>query len=204
MSKIDNKKIPKIGHAGTLDPFADGVLLVCTDKDTKKISELQLLPKNYLATFILGYESDTYDTEGNISKNYPQYIPSLPKINKIIRENFVGEISQLPPIFSAKKINGQPAYKLARLGKKINLKPKKVIIYNIGVNNYSYPYLSLSITCGSGTYIRSIAHDLGRITKTGAFCLSLTRDRIGEYTVAQSIRLPSELIKKFRSKYKKI
>lgn len=197
------KKI-KTGHAGTLDPFADGVLIICTEKDTKIISQIQNQPKEYLAMIKLGYTSDTYDIEGHLVET-----PNLgvsnhttqAQINKIIQNNFTGEILQMPPIFSAKKINGQRAYQLARNNKSVNLSPKKVLIYKIDIIKYEYPFLTLKIECGSGTYIRSIAHDLGQILKTGAYCHALTRTRVGKYEIKNSQKLPAELVTKFQNIY---
>ncbi len=189
----------KIGHAGTLDPFAEGVLVICTDTDTKKIIEIQSQPKEYLATIKFGFTSSTYDPEGDIVevKNY-QPLPTKQQIAKIISENFIGEISQMPPIFSAKKINGQRAYQLARNNKTVKLSPKKVIISEIEIIKYKYPNLQLKITCGSGTYIRSIAHDLGQILKTGGYCTNLIRTRVGEWEQKNSHHLPSDPINSLR------
>jgi tRNA pseudouridine55 synthase len=120
---------------------------------------------------------------------------SLRNINNILTSHFTGEILQTPPAFSAKKINGKRAYELARAGKSVKLAKKKVIIYNIGVNSFKYPDLSLTIDCSSGTYIRSIAHDLGQLMSAGAYCYSLIRTKIGEYKLSKSIHLPDEEIK---------
>jgi len=193
----------KIGHAGTLDPFAEGVLVICTDKDTKKIPEIQSQPKEYQALVKLGQVSDTYDVEGKITKTAKNLEkPDKTNVEKILKSHFTGEIMQTPPAFSAKKIKGKRAYQLASAGKRVKLAPKKVIIYNIGVNKYGYPDLELTIECGSGTYIRSIAHDLGKILKTGGYCHSLTRTRVGEYQIENSITLPEVLIKQYQEKYR--
>ncbi len=204
LDKIESRQIfvKKIGHAGTLDPFADGVLVICTDQDTKKINSIQSQPKEYLATIKLGYISSTYDPEGDITEiDNSQFQPTKSQIAKIISEDFIGEINQTPPIFSAKKINGQRAYLLARHNKTVKLTPKKVIIYKVDIINYSYPNLDLKITCGSGTYIRSIAHDLGQILKSGGYCSKLTRTRVGEYQIENSNHLPKNLVAKYKNKY---
>lgn len=198
------EKPPKIGHAGTLDPFADGVLIICTEKDTKIITEIQKQPKEYLATIKFGFISNTYDVEGNIQEAL--HAASLPRltisdIKKIIAEYFIGPINQTPPQFSAKKINGHRAYHLARQGISVKLQPKKVIIYNIGVNYYRYPYLKITINCSTGTYIRSIAHDLGQKLKIGAYCHQLTRTKIGEYKINDSKKLPGDMVKQYQAKY---
>lgn len=202
---ITNYQGGKIGHAGTLDPFAEGVLIVATDQDTKKITEIQSQTKEYQTKLKLGYISDTYDINGDIipvratlavapSVGAIHELP-LQKIKNTLISHFIGEISQTPPIFSAKKIDGQRAYKLARAGKSVKLAPKKVVIYSIGVNSYNYPDLDLTINCSSGTYIRSIAHDLGQLLGFGAYCHSLIRTKIGEYDTKNSISLPDEQIK---------
>lgn len=194
---ITNYQGGKIGHAGTLDPFATGVLIVCTDRDTKTISQIQTQPKQYIAGIKLGFVSDSYDIDGiitpslNINKN--QNIDLL-QITEILQQHFTGEIMQTPPIFSAKKIKGKRAYELARAGKSVKLAPQKVLIYNIGVNNFNYPNLELIINCSTGTYIRSIAHDLGCKLGVGAYCHSLVRTQIGEYHINNSISLPPEQI----------
>ncbi len=184
----------KIGHAGTLDPFAEGVLIICTDKDTKKISEIQSMQKEYIAGIKFGFVSDTYDVDGNIQQIEKSCELSQKDIQEMLVTNFTGEISQTPPSFSAKKINGERAYKLARAGKSVKLEPKKVLIYNIGVNKYEYPDLEITVNCGSGTYIRSIAHDLGQELNNGAYCHSLIRTKIGEYDFEKSIKLPPDQI----------
>ena len=202
---IDNYQGGKIGHAGTLDPFAEGVLVVCTDQDTKKIPDIQSQPKEYQTIFKFGYISDTYDIDGIIKsvRATLAVAPSvgaihelpLKNIKKFLNSHFTGEILQTPPAFSAKKINGKRAYELARAGKSVKLGRKKVVVYNIGVNKYDYPDLELIIICGSGTYIRSIAHDLGQLLHVGAYCHSLIRTKIGEYAIKNSLHLPENEIK---------
>jgi len=194
----------KIGHAGTLDPFANGVLVICTDQDTKKISAIQSAPKEYQALIKLGMVSNTYDVEGNITKTKQiRTKPDKTIIKNILKTNFNGEILQTPPVFSAKKIQGKRAYQLARAGQDVKMIPKKVVIYNIGVKKYDYPDLELLIECGSGTYIRSIAHDLGQLLGTGGYCHALTRSRVGEYGIENSISLPTDMVTQFQDKYRK-
>ena len=196
---VDDYHNGKIGHGGTLDPFASGVLIVATDQDTKKINEIQSMPKQYIAGIKFGYISDTYDIDGNISPVHIQQSVwtnpklSLRNIKKNLNSHFTGEILQTPPSFSAKKINGQRSYQLARAGISVKLPPKKVIIYNIVVNNYSYPDLGLTIECSTGTYIRSIAHDLGQKLGCGAYCHSLIRSKIGNFTLNNSLTLPTTI-----------
>lgn len=203
---LENKKsseifVKKIGHAGTLDPFAEGILIICTDADTKKIADIQSQSKEYLATIKFGLISSTYDPEGDIvavENLQPLPIPTKNQIQKIIDEKFIGEILQMPPIFSAKKINGQRAYQLAQSNKTVNLSPKKVIIYDIEITKYKYPDLQLKITCGSGTYIRSIAHDLGQQLQIGAYCTELIRTRVGKWSVENSQPLPKDLVNNYQ------
>jgi tRNA pseudouridine55 synthase len=200
---IKKYKGGKIGHAGTLDPFAEGVLVICTDQDTKNISQIQAKQKEYAANIKLGFASDTYDLDGHIVQTYHGTSLcdlNINKISKILQNNFTGEILQTPPIFSAKKINGKRAYDLARQGISVKLEPKKVIIYNIDVNNYNFPNLELTINCSSGTYIRSIAHDLGQLLKIGAYCYSLTRTKIGDYHIDNSISLPDDQVTFYQNK----
>lgn len=194
---IDNYQDGKIGHAGTLDPFAEGVLIVCTDQDTKKISDIQSQSKEYIANINLGSISNTYDVDGDITpvRADPCVRPTKKIIQNTLNSHFTGEILQTPPAFSAKKINGKRAYDLARAGKSVKLDRKKVVVYNIGVNKYDYPDLELIINCGSGTYIRSIAHDLGQLLHVGAYCHSLIRTKIGEYAIKNSLHLPENEIK---------
>lgn len=198
ISKKYNKG--KIGHAGTLDPFASGVLIIATDLDTKKISSIQSEPKQYKAHIKLGFTSNTYDVDGDLQSSQNITIPSLDDIKKILQSNYNGEIWQIPPSFSAKKINGQRAYALARAGISVKLSPKKVIIYNIGVNSYHYPDLKLTIDCSTGTYIRSIAHDLGKLAGCGGYCHALVRTKIGKFNLKKSIELPPEQIKYYLNK----
>ncbi|HPN67479.1 MAG TPA: tRNA pseudouridine(55) synthase TruB [bacterium] len=190
-----------IGHAGTLDPFADGVLIVCTDQDTKSITDIQNQPKEYQTIIKLGASSNTYDIEGIITPQKNKFIPTQSAIIEVIKQSLIGEINQYPPSFSAKKINGQRAYQLARQNISVKLSPKKVIIYNIDVNDYAHPDLQLTIKCSSGTYIRSIAHDLGQLLQTGAYCHSLSRLAIGTYRYVDSIPLPQDQIAFFQNKY---
>ncbi|MCQ2556296.1 MAG: tRNA pseudouridine(55) synthase TruB, partial [Clostridia bacterium] len=151
-------KTPKIGHLGTLDPMASGVLLVTVGKATKLFDLFQEKHKTYLAKFKFGYLTDSLDATGNILKENG-LIPTEEEILSVLPK-FVGEINQIPPQFSAKSINGKRAYDLARDGKTVDLKPCKVTIYNIKLLNYANAELTLQIECGSGTYIRSIGRDI--------------------------------------------
>lgn len=175
----------KIGHAGTLDPMATGILVLLLGKATKLSNKMIELEKTYFAEITLAAVSDTYDAEGKISKLEPKEKPSLEEIRDTLK-TFEGEISQLPPIYSAKKIKGKKAYELARAGKEVKLDPKIVHVYKIYDLDYKYPVLKLRIDCGKGTYIRSIAHDLGEKLGTGAYLSALRREKVGDFSLEQA------------------
>jgi tRNA pseudouridine55 synthase len=180
--ETNNKNI-KVGHAGTLDPFATGLLIVGIGREaTKRLDEFKNLPKSYLATIHLGATSDTHDVTGTIEKELAtnKEQPSLEVVKKIVMM-FVGKQQQIPPMFSAKKINGQRLYKLARQGKTVERKPVEIEILDIKILGYTYPFLKIEVTCSAGTYIRSLADDIGKKLGTGAYCEELTRTKIGEY-----------------------
>ncbi|MBU3922929.1 tRNA pseudouridine(55) synthase TruB [Patescibacteria group bacterium] len=180
-------KIKKVGHAGTLDPFAQGILLILTEKDTKKQSKFLNLDKTYIGTLELGKISDTYDIEGKIQK-IDCNIVERKKIEKILKR-FIGKIKQTPPIYSAIKIKGKKAYELARKGQKPKLRKRKIQIYNIELLNYKWPILEIKVKCSKGTYIRSLANDIGKKLKTGAYLKKLIRTEIGEFKIEDSINL---------------
>ncbi|PIR94117.1 tRNA pseudouridine(55) synthase TruB [Candidatus Falkowbacteria bacterium CG10_big_fil_rev_8_21_14_0_10_39_11] len=182
-------RIKKIGHAGTLDPMATGLLIVAIGREaTKQIDTFKAKEKVYEAEIEFGKTSNTYDAEGEVETRrviLSLACAELAEASKdkveITLKDFVGQIEQMPPAFSAKKINGVPAYKLARQGKPVELKSATVEIKNIEIIDYTWPKLKLEITCGPGTYIRSIAHDLGQKLETGAILTALKRTKIGEY-----------------------
>lgn len=179
-------RIKKVGHAGTLDPLATGLLLVCTGKNTKKITELTNLPKKYQATINFTAFSETDDAEGVITPVAISTIPTLDQIKTVLENNFLGEIEQLPPKYSAIKINGERAYNLARKGETPELKPRNITITKLNILNYNWPLLELEVACSKGTYIRSLARDLGLKLNTGGYLQQLTRTAIGDYTLAQA------------------
>ena len=175
----------KVGHAGTLDPFATGLLIVGVGREaTKRLDEFKNLPKTYLATIHLGAVSDTQDVTGTIQKQETDNTrqPDLKTIQKIIA-TFVGKQQQIPPMYSAKKIGGQRLYKLARQGKEVEREPSEIEIYQIRLLGYDYPFLKIEVECSAGTYIRTLAADIGKKLGTGAYCEELTRTKIGEYTL---------------------
>lgn len=171
----------KVGHAGTLDPFADGVLLICVGKATKKVPELMALEKEYLTTIQLGLETDTLDLSGSIiKKNEKLSRPTVQRVKDVLPQ-FIGDIQQAPPTFSAIRVRGKRAYQLAREGKKVELEKRRVRIHSIDVLGVQGTRLTLEIRCSKGTYIRSLARDLGRALDMAAFVRKLTRTRIGDY-----------------------
>ncbi len=182
-------KIKKIGHAGTLDPIATGLLILGVGrKATKKLSIFQKLDKEYLLKARLGVISDTFDVEGKIEEKRVEKIPSKEEIEKVLKE-FTGKILQTPPAFSAKKIKGKKAYELARKGIKVNLKPVEVEIFKIEILNYQFPFLELKVHCSSGTYVRSLVNDIGEKLKCGAIVEELKRTKIGNFSLKDAISL---------------
>lgn len=177
-------KIQKIGHTGTLDPLASGLLLVATDEDTKLIEFVDKGFKTYKATMMLGKVSDTYDIEGIVEQTNAA-IPSIEEVEKALMK-FLGKQEQLPPAFSAKKINGQKAYDLAREGKEVNLKPSLIEITEIkDFTEISKDTYSFEVTVSRGTYIRSIIHDLGKNLGCGALMSDLVRTSIGKHNLSE-------------------
>jgi tRNA pseudouridine55 synthase len=182
-------KIKKIGHAGTLDPFAQGLLILgLTRSFTKKLSLFQKQDKEYLATLRLGAISDTFDKEGKIIEKEIENIPQR-KVIKEVLEQFKGEILQTPPIFSAKKIKGKKLYELARKGIKVEPKKEKVRIFKINLLRYRFPYLKIKIHCSSGTYVRSLANEIGKNLGCGAYLEELIRTKIGHFSLNQAVKL---------------
>ena len=172
----------KIGHAGTLDPLATGLLIICYGKETKNIEQFMGLEKEYIATLMLGATTPCYDLEKPIDHHYPfEHITEENVKNALI--HFEGEQDQVPPIFSAKQVDGKRAYKHARKGNEIEMKPVRIHIYNIELIKFNLPEIQLRISCSRGTYIRAIARDLGLALKSGAHLTTLRRTRIGEFNV---------------------
>jgi tRNA pseudouridine55 synthase len=176
----------KAGHAGTLDPLAQGVLVICVGSATRLIEYVQRMPKGYVGTFLLGRRSPTEDIEGDVSELPDAPVPTPEQIETAARR-FLGRIEQRPPAFSALKVRGRPAYKLARQGKQVELKSRPVEIYGIEVKAFQYPELVLEITCGGGTYIRSLGRDLAESLGTAAVMSALQRTSIGGFRVQQAL-----------------
>ncbi len=176
----------KAGHAGTLDPLATGVLVVCVGSATRLISYVQQMPKVYQATFLLGRTSPSEDTETETVELANAREPSFAEIHAQLPQ-FLGSIQQRPPAYSALKVKGQRAYKLARQGVAVPLEPRPVEIYELEITDYRYPELKLTMRCGSGTYVRSLGRDLAESLGTGAVMSALTRTAIGDFCVSDAL-----------------
>jgi tRNA pseudouridine55 synthase len=176
----------KAGHAGTLDPLATGVLVVCVGQATRLIEYVQRLPKRYRGTFLLGRESDTEDIEGQVRELADPPQPSLDQL-RAAAARLTGEIQQRPPVFSALKVQGQRAYDLARAGREVQLAPRPVTIHRLEITSYAYPELVLQIECSSGTYVRSLGRDLAEQVGTAAVMSALARTAIGPFTLEEAI-----------------
>lgn len=176
----------KAGHAGTLDPLATGVLVVCVGRATRLIDQIQSQPKEYRAKFLLGYRSATDDVTGEVTVTENASRVDIAQIEAVLPK-FVGQIEQVPPQFSAVHVGGQRAYKLARRGKKVELAPRTVEVYDIRLVAFDFPAFTLDICCGSGTYIRSIGRDLGNLLGCGAVMNELVRTRVGPFSIEQAI-----------------
>lgn len=182
--KTGVKKI-KVGHAGTLDPMATGLLIICTGKMTKQIDGFQAQQKRYSGTIKLGATTDSYDAESEENTQYGTSHITEHMITALAGD-FIGLQEQMPPIYSALKINGQAAYKLARRGEKVELKPRAIEILDFRITHIEMPFIHFDITCSKGTYIRSIAHDFGQRLNSGGYLTALRRDAIGEYPLNEA------------------
>lgn len=175
------KRQQKVGHAGTLDPFATGLLVILLGDATKKATEFLKCDKVYEATITLGQTSTTGDPEGELTP-MSDAMPTAEEVAQVLSQ-FMGEITQVPPVFSAIKINGQRAYKLAHAGKEVEIPPRQVTIYSLEQISYEYPLLKIRTHVSSGTYIRTLAEDIGSALGTGAYCSQLRRTRIADWEV---------------------
>ena len=176
----------KVGHAGTLDPLATGVLLLCTGKATKRIEELQSQTKEYVAEITLGATTPSYDLEHPIDATYPYEHITRELVEETLKQ-FIGNIAQRPPLFSACKVEGKRAYDLARGGSDMQLAPKQIRIDDIELLDYDLPRIKIRVVCGKGTYIRSLARDIGEAMNSGGHLSDLQRTRIGEYRIEDCI-----------------
>lgn len=178
----------KVGHAGTLDPFAEGVLLLCTGKATKQVSALMILPKEYVGVIRLGVQTETDDPTGEIVEQHEVGEISSTQVEEALRE-FIGEIYQIPPMYSAKKVGGERLYRLARKGQVIEREPMLVNISNIELLVFNGIDIKVRVHCSKGTYIRALARDVGKKLGCGAHLKSLVRTKIGDYTIEDSLDL---------------
>ena len=183
--KLGIKKI-KVGHAGTLDPLASGLMIICTGKKTKEISQHQAAEKEYIATLKLGATSPSYDGETEETYFYPTKHISKELVISICNQ-FIGEIEQFPPIFSAIKVKGKKLYERARKGNKVKIKPRIIRINELEIIKMDLPFIKLRVSCSKGTYIRSLAYDLGKAMNTGAWLFELQRTKIGSETIKNAI-----------------
>ena len=183
--KFELKKI-KIGHAGTLDPLATGLLLVCTGKFTKRINELQGQVKEYTGTITLGATTPSFDLETEVDNTYPTEHISEELIHQTT-EQFIGEIQQFPPVFSALKKDGKRLYEYAREGKEVEIKSRSVEILTFEITDISMPVITFRVVCSKGTYIRSLANDFGKAMQSGGHLSSLRRTKIGDFNVDNAV-----------------
>ena len=179
--KLGVKKI-KVGHAGTLDPLATGVMILCTGKATKRIDEFQYQTKEYVATLKLGETTPSFDLEKEVDAVYPTEHITRELVEETLK-HFIGKIEQVPPVFSACKIEGKRAYELARKGEEVPLKAKTLVIDEIELLEYALPVVKIRVVCSKGTYIRALARDIGEALHSGAHLIALERTRIGDITL---------------------
>ncbi len=181
-------KVKKVGHGGTLDPIAEGVLIILAGKATKRADELTSLVKEYRAVILLGKTTDTYDITGEVAEEKTVPDIALSEVLTVL-QRFRGDIEQVPPMYSALKVKGQRLYKLARKGIEIEREPRKVTIHSIDIDFWKNPRLGITVRCSKGTYIRSLAHDIGQSLGVGGCMESLLRARVGDYRVEDSLPL---------------
>lgn len=181
-------RIKKVGHAGTLDPLASGLLIICTGKFTKRINEYMSQEKEYTGDFTLGATTPTYDLESK-----PENFKSLDAISADLihaaTKQFTGEIMQIPPAHSAIKVDGKRVYELARQGKEVKLEPRKIFIHEFEITKIELPVVSFRVVCSTGTYIRSLAHDFGTALQCGAYLSKLCRTRIGNFSLQDAMTI---------------
>ena len=183
---FDLPKKFKIGHAGTLDPLASGLLIICTGKFTKKITEIQAQPKEYTGTFFIGATTPSYDLETEIDQTYPSTHIDEALIHKTV-EQFLGEIDQKPPVFSAIKKEGIRLYEHARAGVEVEIASRKTTIYEFEITRIALPEIDFRVVCSKGTYIRSLAFDFGKAMNSGSHLTALRRTKIGDYNVQNAM-----------------
>lgn len=193
VNKIRNTIRPKklkVGHAGTLDPLATGLLIICTGKNTKKIDGFQAQHKEYTGTFVLGATRPSYDMETEIDKEFPFQHLTESEIHAAVSQ-FLGEIDQYPPIHSAIKQQGERVYEKARRGEEVEMKSRRVEIVEMKITRIELPEVDFKVTCSKGTYIRSLAHDFGKALNSGAYLANLRRTKSGDFSVDKAWKLPA-------------
>ena len=187
LSERAGKKV-KVGHTGTLDPFATGLLILLTGKGTKRAGEFLKLDKEYEATVRLGASSTTGDLEGEVTEREVEAIPDEGAVAEVVKK-FIGEIEQRVPSYSAVKINGRRAYMLARAGEKVEMPVRKVMIYGIEILGYEWPELRIRCMVSSGTYIRALGEDIGEALGVGGYLTALRRTKVGEYDIGEAVTI---------------
>ena len=185
--KLGVKKL-KVGHAGTLDPLATGVMIICTGKATKRIEEFQYHTKEDVATLMLGATTPSYDLEKEIDATYPTEHITRELVEETLKK-FIGSIEQIPPAFSACMVDGKRAYDLARKGEEVNLKPKTLVIDEIELLECNLPEIKIRVVCSKGTYIRALARDIGEALNSGAHLTGLIRTRVGDVTLEDCMQV---------------
>ncbi len=175
----------KVGHAGTLDPLATGLLIICTGKNTKLIDQIMVGEKTYTGTILLGKTTPSYDLETEYNQEFPVEHITSDSVEEV-RKSFLGEIQQVPPIFSAKQVDGKRAYDLARAGKEVILKSNTIHISSFSLSMDRFPEIDFEISCSKGTYIRSIAYDFGKALKSGGVLTSLRRTKSGDFSLEKA------------------
>lgn len=185
--KMGIKKI-KVGHAGTLDPLATGVMIICTGKATKRIEEFQYHTKEYIATLQLGATTPSFDLEKEIDATYPTEHITREMVEEVLKK-FIGTIEQVPPVFSACKVDGKRAYDLARKGNEVELKAKTLVIDDIELLECNLPEIKIRVVCSKGTYIRALARDIGQALDSGAHLTGLIRTRVGDVKLEDCMKI---------------
>lgn len=185
--KLGVKKL-KVGHAGTLDPLATGVMIICTGKATKRIEEFQYHTKEYVATLQLGATTPSFDLEKEIDATYPTEHITRERVEEVLKQ-FVGTIEQIPPVFSACKVDGKRAYEMARNGDEVELKAKTLVIDEIELLECNLPVIKIRVVCSKGTYIRALARDIGQALDSGAHLIGLIRTRVGEVKLEDCMKV---------------
>lgn len=191
LRKVGIRKI-KVGHAGTLDPLASGVMIICTGKATKRIDELQGGVKEYVASIRLGATTPSFDRETPVDATYPTGHITREMVEGVLKR-FVGSIEQVPPSYSACKVDGHRAYKMARRGEDVELKAKTLVIDSIELADYRQDEIEIRVTCSKGTYIRALARDIGAALGSGGYLTSLRRTRVGDTLIGDALSIPDVL-----------